>query len=110
MKQGNNLVMGIRLKDGLDGIEEILFKFVQGNRSHIIRFPSENASEDRDNADVIDLYWSYADTYKFEAGKTIYLDTLIKMTDTQTTPEVPIKEIVMSPTLFRQIEVGDFYD
>jgi hypothetical protein len=110
MKQGTNQILGIRIKDGLENVDEILFKFVQGNKAIVFKYPSENTALDSAETDVIDLYWTYKDTYMFEAGKPIYLDTLIKMKGTQTTPEVPIKELIMSPTLFRQIEVGEFVD
>lgn len=110
MKQGNNQIMGIRFKEGLNNVETILFKFVQGNRSLTFKFPSENTAIDREEENVIDLLWTYKDTYMFEADKTIYLDTLVKMKNSNTTPEIPIKELTMSPTLFRQMEAGEFYD
>ena len=110
MKRGTNQVMGIRIKDGLADVDKILFKFSQGNKSILFKYPSEKAAADSKEADVVNLLWTYKDTYIFEAGKTIYLDTLIRMKDTNTTPEVPIKELVMSDTLFREVEVGDFID
>lgn len=109
MKRGTNQVMGIRIKDGLADVDKILFKFSQGNKSILFKYPGEKAAADREDPDVVNLLWTYKDTFTFEAGKTIYLDTLIRMKNTNTTPEVPIKEMVMAPTLFREAEVGDFY-
>lgn len=110
MKQGNNFVMGIRIREGLDDVEKILFKFKQANKTLTIAYPGEKAALDSIEPDVINLFWSYADTYLFEAGKPMQLDMIIKRVGFDSTPETAIKELVMSPTLFTQAEVKAFYD
>lgn len=110
MKQGTNSVMGVRIVGDLTDLEKALFKFTQGSNHITFEYPSEKAMLDSVEPNVINLYWSNSDTFMFEAGKPMYMDTLIKYYGMDSTPETPIKEIVMSPTLFRQMEVKQFYD
>ena len=101
MKQGINYSLKVNINDDLDKVKSIDFVFVQGNTKLEFTYPSTMAVRS-EGENVIYLLWSAEDTYKFNSGSHMKMDTRIHYVDTDYSPETPIIDLVMNPTLFEE--------
>lgn len=97
--------MPIEFDIDLDGVEKIefVFKKEKDQKANAIKtavYP-DNAIR-RTGENIVLVPWTQAETYLFQAGKSLYLDTRITMRDTDDQPETNIVQLEMSTTLFEE--------
>ncbi len=97
--------MPIEFDIDLDGVEKIefIFKKEKDQKANAIKtavYPDNATRKGTEN--IILIPWTQAETYLFQAGKSLYLDTRITMRDTDDQPETNIVQLEMSTTLFEE--------
>lgn len=104
MKQGTNFMLDVNIDYNLDEVKHIDFVFQQDKVRKIWQYPSAVATRDP-QTDTIHLLWTYDDTFAFNAGKVLEMDTLIQLRNSKQNPQTEIVRFVMSPTLFTRDEI-----
>ena len=97
--------MPIEFDIDLDGVEKIefVFKKEKDQKANAIKtavYP-DNAIR-RTGENIVLVPWTQAETYLFQAGSHIFMDTRITMRDTDDQPETNIVQLEMSTTLFEE--------
>ena len=107
MKQGITFTMPITI-EGLDLalVESIEFIFKVRNIKTLPSFKTAYYSAAGESGDVIFsdnvfyIPWTREETYNVVGGSNFYLDTRIRLVDSDENPETNIVELTMHPTLF----------
>lgn len=110
MKQGDSKTMAIVL-DGLDkyNVESIriIFKQEATQEAEILKegtWKADGTGDIERVENVLKIFWSIEDTFKFKQNQYFYADYHIKLADSNEMPSVEQTVIKMNDTLFSQEE------
>lgn len=112
-QQGTNFHLLVQLVGvELDDLSEIEILFKQYNLDNATALKTSiwkaDGSGEAKTSDVsentISIPWTRAETYLFKRGAIFYLHARIHYAHSSDEPEVPITELIMSPSLFAEGE------
>lgn len=109
IKQGVNYLMPINVGVELELVDKIVFVCEQGEVRKMWTYPSETATR-IEGTNVINLEWSWEDTFDFRADASITLDSKVFLASSKYNPPTTKVSFTMDSTLFTESEIGDMDD
>lgn len=109
MKQGIRSTLAVKINNlSAKSVEriEFLFKASNDQASEPLKtsvYPGDVTLSRTDNNTFL-VPFLPEETYRFQAGKTFYMDTKVYLKGMQDNPETPIMRIIMNKTLFGEGE------
>ena len=103
MKQLTNSILRIKLDIDLASVEKVEFAFSQTQTSapkKLAVYPSDEVINLGGN--VLGVVWSAEETRQFVADNDFYVDTRIKLYNSDYNPETKMATAFMERTLFRE--------
>lgn len=105
MKQGIKFLLCVRVGIDLQEIEKMEFIFEQGDKKALFLYPSDNTKQIDYNS--IGLIWEPEQTYIFEPGEFMEMDTRITLKESEYQPETEVLKLIMNRTLFEEVTEND---
>lgn len=110
MKQGDSKTMLISMEGiGKYNVESVrvIFKQERCQSADIIKsatYKKDGTGDAELVGEVLKVFWSIEDTYKFSTGRKFYADYQVKLVGTEDMPSVETTELFMRDSLFSSEE------